>query len=203
MVQVLSIQSSPNLAGSISREISKTFVENFVAHHPGTTVVTRDLVTNPVPHLGVDLLGGLFSPPDQLTPAQRDALALSDALIAEIEAADVIVIGVPMHNFGIPSTLKAWVDHITRANKTFRYTEAGPVGLLSNKKVYLFGASGGVYSEGPYQAYDHAITFVQGVLGFLGLTDVSVVRAEGLALGPDVATKATAGARAAAEKLAA
>lgn len=201
MTHVLLIQSSSNLASSVSRDLSQSYVKAYKAAHPDATVTERDLVTTPVPHLGVDLLGGLFGKPEELTEAQKTALALSNTLVEEIEAASLIVIGVPMYNFGIPSALKAWIDHVIRAGRTFRYTETGPQGLVTGKKVVLFLAAGGVYSDGPYKPYDFQETYLRAVLGFIGLTDVTVVRAEGLALGEEAATKAVADARARAAAL--
>ena len=201
MTHILLIQSSSNLASSVSRDLSETYVKDYKAAHPDATVTERDLVTAPIPHLGVDLLGGIFGKPEALTEAQKAALAVSDTLVKEIEDASLIVIGVPMYNFSIPSALKAWIDHIVRAGRTFRYTENGPQGLVTGKKAVLFLASGGVYSEGPYKPYDFQETYLRGILGFIGLTDVTVVRAEGMALGAETATKAVADARARAAAL--
>jgi FMN-dependent NADH-azoreductase len=203
MTQVLLIQSSSNLSSSVSRDLSETFVRDYKVSHPDTTVVTRDLVASPIPHLGVDLLGGFFGKPEALTGAQKAALAVSDALVGEIEAASLIVIGVPMYNFSIPSALKAWIDHIVRAGRTFKYTATGPQGLVSGKKLVLFLAAGGVYSEGPYKPYDFQESYLRAILGFIGITDVTIIRAEGLALGADAVTKAVADARAEATKIAA
>ncbi|MCB8882381.1 FMN-dependent NADH-azoreductase [Acidisoma cellulosilytica] len=197
MTQVLVIESSANLASSVSRDLTKAFLAGYTAAHADTTVVTHDLVTDTVPHLGVDLIGGFFGKPEALTEAQAAAIALSDKLIGQVEAADVVAIGAAMYNFSIPSTLKAWIDHILRAGRTFKYTENGPQGLLTGKKVFLFLASGGIYSDGPYKPYDFQETYLRAALGFIGLTDVTVVRAEGLALGPDAAAKAVADAKAA------
>ena len=196
MTHILLIQSSSNLASSVSRDLSESYIKDYKAAHPDATVTERDLVTAPIPHLGVDLLGGFFGKPEALTDAQKAALAVSDTLVKEIEDASLIVIGVPMYNFSIPSALKAWIDHVIRAGRTFRYTDTGPQGLVTGKKAVLFLASGGVYSEGPYKPYDFQETYLRAILGFIGLTDVTVVRAEGLALGAESATKAVADARA-------
>jgi FMN-dependent NADH-azoreductase len=201
MTHILLIQSSSNLASSVSRDLAESYVKDYKAAHPDATVTERDLVTAPIPHLGVDLLGGMFGKPEALTEEQAKALALSNALVDEIEAASLIVIGVPMYNFSIPSALKAWIDHVIRAGRTFRYTATGPEGLVHGKKVVLFLASGGVYSDGPYKPYDFQETYLRTILGFIGLTDLTVVRAEGLAMGPDAATKAVADARARAAAL--
>jgi FMN-dependent NADH-azoreductase len=196
MNHILLIQSSSNLASSVSRDLAGTYVKDYVAAHPGATVTERDLVSASVPHLGVDLLGGFFGKPEELTEAQKGALALSNSLVDEVFAASLIVIGVPMYNFSIPSALKAWIDHVIRAGRTFQYTAEGPKGLVTGKKAVLFLASGGVYSDGPYKPYDFQETYLRAILGFIGITDVTVVRAEGLAMGPDAATKAVADARA-------
>lgn len=196
MTQILVIESSANLASSVSRDLTQAFLAGYKTAHPDVSVVTRDLATDPVPHLGVDLIGGFFGKPEDLTATQKSAIAVSDTLIDEVEASDIIAIGAPMYNFSIPSTLKAWIDHILRAGRTFRYGANGPEGLVSGKKVVLFLASGGVYSEGPYKPYDFQETYLRGVLGFIGLTDVTVVRAEGLAMGADAAAKAVSDAKA-------
>jgi FMN-dependent NADH-azoreductase len=196
MTNILLIQSSSNLASSVSRDLSETYVKDYRAAHPDATLTERDLVASPIPHLGVDLLGGFFGKPEALTEAQKTALALSDTLVDEVMAASLIVIGVPMYNFSIPSALKAWIDHVIRAGRTFHYTAEGPAGLVTGKKAVLFLAAGGVYSDGPYKPYDFQETYLRAILGFIGITDVTVVRAEGLALGPESATKAVADARA-------
>ncbi|MBW4024916.1 MAG: FMN-dependent NADH-azoreductase [Proteobacteria bacterium] len=201
MTHILLLQSSSNLASSVSRDLAASYVKAYTAAHPDATVTERDLLAQPVPHLGVDLFGGMFGKPEALTEAQKAALAVSDSLVDEIEAASLIVIGAPMYNFSIPSALKAWIDHVIRAGRTFRYTETGPQGLVHGKKAVLFLASGGVYSDGPYKPYDFQETYLRTILGFIGITDVTVVRAEGLAMGPEAATKAVADARARAAAL--
>jgi FMN-dependent NADH-azoreductase len=201
MTQILLIQSSSNLASSVSRDLSESYVKDYKAAHPDVSVTELDLVASPIPHLGVDLLGGMFGKPESLTEAQKAALVLSDKLVDEIMAASLIVIGVPMYNFSIPSALKAWIDHVIRSGRTFSYTAEGPKGLVTGKKAVLFLASGGVYSDGPYKPYDFQETYLRAILGFIGITDVTVVRAEGLAMGPEAATKAVADARATAAAL--
>ncbi|WP_419759821.1 FMN-dependent NADH-azoreductase [Acidisoma sp.] len=196
MTHILLIQSSSNLASSVSRDLSETYVNDYKATHPDTTVTERDLVSSPIPHLGVDLLGGFFGKPEALTEAQKAALALSNTLVDEMMAASLIVIGVPMYNFSIPSALKAWIDHVVRAGRTFHYTAEGPSGLVTGKKAVLFLAAGGVYSNGPYKPYDFQETYLRAILGFIGITDVTVIRAEGLALGEESAAKAKADAHA-------
>ncbi len=203
MSQILLIQSSSNLAGSVSRDLAAAYAKDYVAAHPGATLVERDLVTAPAPHLGVDLLGGFFGQPDALTEAQKAALATSDTLIDELLASPLIVIGVPMYNFGIPSALKAWIDHVVRAGRTFQYTAEGPKGLATGKKAVLFLASGGFYSDGPFKPYDFQETYLRTILGFIGITDVTVIRAQNLARGEEARTKSITDARAAATALAA
>jgi FMN-dependent NADH-azoreductase len=185
----------------VSRDLADSYVKDYKAAHPDATVTERDLVTAPIPHLGVDLLGGMFGKPEALTEEQAKALALSNALVDEVEAASLIVIGAPMYNFSIPSALKAWIDHVIRAGRTFHYTATGPEGLVHGKKAVLFLASGGIYTDGPFKPYDFLETYLRAILGFIGLTDVTVVRAEGLAYGPEAATKAVADARARAAAL--
>ncbi len=195
MARLLHIQSSPNLHASVSRDLSAAFVAHHQGTHSGDTVVTRDLVTTHMPHLGIDLLGGYFGKPEALTPEQSQALKLSDELIDELAAADLLAISAPMYNFSIPSQLKAWIDHVVRAGRTFQYTPEGPKGLLSGKKAVLILASGGVYSDGPFKTYDFQENYLRAIFGFIGITDVSVVRAEGLAMGEDAKAKAVAEAR--------
>jgi len=203
MPHLLHIQSSPRLEGSITRDLSTRYVERWRAEHPGGTVTVRDLGLEPVAHLGLDLLGGFFSPPENLTPAQAAALKVSDALIAEVEAADIVVIGVPMHNFSVPSTLKAWIDHVVRARRTFQYTAEGPKGLMGGKRAVIFISRGGVYSEGAARAADFQEPYLRTILGFIGIRDVTFVRAEGVALGPDQAAEAVNEAHAEIDHLAA
>jgi FMN-dependent NADH-azoreductase len=201
--QILLIQSSSNLASSVSRDLAAAYARDYAAAHPGSTVIERDLVAAPLPHLGVDLLGGIFGQPEALTGEQKAALAVSDTLVDELLASPLIVIGVPMYNFSIPSALKAWIDHVIRAGRTFQYTAEGPQGLATGRKAVLFLASGGFYSDGPYKPYDFQETYLRTVLGFIGITDVTVIRAEGLARGEEAKTKAVTEARAAAVALAA
>lgn len=183
MANVLYINSSVRTSGSLSRQLSSEFVSKWKAAHPADTVVERDLASNPVPHLTEEMMGAFFTPAEQRSAEQAQTVKLSDTLVDEVEAADIIVIGAPMYNFSVPSTLKAYIDHIARAGRTFKYGANGPEGQLKNKKVYVFTASGGVYSEGPASGYDFLATYLRAVLGFLGITDISFVRAEGVAMG--------------------
>ncbi len=177
---VLHIDSSPLGDHSVSRKLTAKVLAELKTNHPDTKVVTRDLGISPLPHLSGLTIGAFFTPPEQRNEVLNEALKLSDEVINELFAADVIVIGAPMWNFGIPSSLKAWIDHIVRAGVTFRYTENGPEGLIKGKKVYIAMASGGVYSEGPASSYDFNGPYLKHVLGFLGMTDLKIFRAEGL-----------------------
>ena len=165
------------------------------SQNPGLKVVERDLGANPVPHLTADD-GRRACAATDTAGAARSPQALSDALIDELKAADTIVIGAPMYNFGIPSTLKAWFDHVLRAGVTFRYTDAGPEGLLKGKRVIVVESRGGLYSEGPAQPMDFAGAAPAHVLGFIGITDVTFVRAEKLGYGPEAREEAISDAHA-------
>ena len=157
---------------------STTLANEFVAQRGGKVIV-RDLAKDPVPHLDAARFGAFLAKPGERTPEQQAVVDYSDALIAELKAADTIVIGLPMYNFGIPSTLRAYFDHIARAGVTFKYTEKGAVGLLAGKKAYVFVARGGVYGD----AHAHT-TYVRDFLAFVGITDVECIYAEGLAISP-------------------
>ena len=159
------------------------------AANPGAQLTLRDLAVTPHPVLDEAALGALFTPVDQRSPEQAARVALDDALIAEIQAHDTLVLGVPMYNFGVPVQLKSWIDAIARTGVTFRYTETGPEGLLKGKKVYVALARGGLYRD---TANDSQVPYLKSVLGFLGLSDVSFIYAEGLAMGTESAEKAFA-----------
>ena len=202
MTTILYLNSSVRSADSISRQLTAEFVEKLKAAHPGANVIERDLAKNPVPHLSEQMMGAYFTPPEQRSDEQKRTVKLSDDLVAELLAADVVVIGAPMYNFSVSSTLKAWIDHVARAGVTFKYNEQGvPVGLVTGKKFYIFTARGGVYSTGPAKALDFHETYLRGVLGFLGITDVTFVNTEGVAMGEEAANKAIAESRSAMEAL--
>ena len=188
MSSLLFITSSLFGADSQSRRIAAEFVENWRREHPGAAVVERDLNIASIPHLNLETLAAAATPAEQRSPAQQEAAALADALIDEVEAAALIVLAAPMYNFSIPSTLKAWIDHIARAGRTFRYGAAGPEGLLKGKKVVVVTGRGGVYSEGPAMALDFQEPYLRAMLGFVGLDDVSFVHVEGLKISPEAAT---------------
>ncbi len=193
MKNILLIESSPRGSDSYSHQAARSLVNELQQQHPGAPLVVRDLAQNPPPHVGRAFVSGLQVPPEQRAPEQATALALSDALIDELFAADTIVVAVSMHNFGVPSTLKAWIDHISRAGRTFSYGPNGPQGLLKGKRVILVLASGGVYSDGPMKAFDFAGSYLQAVFRFLGITDISAVHVEGVAMsaiGPEKALAA-------------
>jgi FMN-dependent NADH-azoreductase len=202
MPTLLNVQSSPNLMSSGSRAVSKAFVDKYVANNPGTKVVDLDLVLNPPKHIGPDHLRAFFTPPETHEAANTAALNTSNAYVDQLLAADVLVLGTPMHNFGISSTMKSWIDNIIRVGRTFKYTESGPVGLVPGKKVVIAVGSGGIYSDGPFKAFEHAGNYLRDILATLGLTDITILRAEGSALGPEAAARGLAAGIAAAEKAA-
>lgn len=194
MSQILLVTTSPRGTESYSNQVAHALVAKLQARAPGTRLVTRDFATAPLPHVGEDYVVGRMLPAEQRSPAQATSVALSDELIAELFASDTIVIASPMYNFGVPSTLKAWIDHLARAGETFSYSAAGPEGLVKGKKVYLIQARGGVYSEGPMGAHNFHDPYLKTVLHFLGMTDVELIAIEGVAFGPEAAEKAVNGA---------
>ena len=181
MKTLLQINSSLFAGGGQSSQLAASFVAGWRASHPGAKVVVRDLSAPPIPHLDAERFAAFLAQPEQRTAAQRAVVAYSDALIDELRAADVIVLGLPMYNFGVPSTLKAYFDHIARAGVTFRYTAQGPVGLLTGKQAYVLAARGGLYAG---TTRDTQTGYVRDFLNFLGIDDVEFVYAEGLAINP-------------------
>jgi FMN-dependent NADH-azoreductase len=181
MKTLLQIRSSIFSDNGQSSQLANRFVENWRNANPGGKVAVRDLAAEPVPHLDAARFGAFLAKPEAHTPEQAAVLGYSDALIQELKDADVVVLGLPMYNFGVPSMLKAYFDHIARAGVTFRYTEKGPVGLLTGKDVYVFAARGGLYAGTPK---DTQTGYVRDFLGFLGMTDVEFIYAEGLAISP-------------------
>ena len=196
-MNILQINSSArswaNGQGSQSTRLANELVEQLRAANPAATLTLRDLTANPHPALDEATLGALFTPADARSVDQHARVALDHALIEEVKAADVIVIGVPMVNFGITSQLKNWIDAIAKAGVTFKYTATGPVGLLEGKKAYAVLTRGGVYRGQPH---DTQVPYLRQTLGFLGITDLEFIYAEGLAMGPDAEAKALASARA-------
>ncbi|MDN4061104.1 NAD(P)H-dependent oxidoreductase [Massilia sp. YIM B02769] len=187
-MNILQITSSLRGEQSESNRVANSIVSKLVAANPAATVVTRDLARQPHPQLDEQALGALFTPAEQRTAEQSARVALDDALIAQVQAADVVIIGAPMYNFGIPVQLKSWFDAIARAGVTFRYTENGPEGLLKGKKVFIATARGGVY---PADA-DPQVPFVRMLLNFLGMSDQTFVYSAGQAMGPEAAAKGQA-----------
>ena len=179
-MNILVLKSSISLDGGQSSILADRFAADRRAADKTVQVVVRDLARDPIPHIDGQRFKAFLTPADKGDDAQQQVAAFSDALIAELRRADVIAIGLPMYNFGIPSTLKAYFDHIARAGETFRYTESGPVGLLTGKRAVVFATRGGLYAGTPL---DSQTGYIRAFLGFLGITDVDFVYAEGLALG--------------------
>jgi len=192
-MNILQINSSARTENSHSTRLAAEVVARLQAVNINAALTVRDLGSNPHPALDEGALQALFTPAEQRTPEQAARVALDDALIAEIQAADAVVLGVPMYNFGVTAQLKNWIDAIARARVTFHYTENGPEGLLKGKKVYIVLTRGGQYRNTPT---DSQVPYLKTVLGFLGMTDIQFVYAEGLAMGPDAEQKALASARA-------
>lgn len=179
-MKILHLVSSPRGEASVSRKLGTAIVEKISAANGGSTVKTHNLTVSPFPHLEEVHINSFYTPEEKRTPELREAVKHSDEAIAELMDADTVVIDVPMYNFGIPSTLKTWIDHICRSGKTFSYSEKGPEGLVKGKNVYLAISSGGIYSEGPMKAYDYTESYLRATLGFLGMTDIHTIRAEGM-----------------------
>src|SRR5579863_1055159 len=192
MSQVLLITSSPRLE-SYSTRVGRSLAEK-LASRPGSSLTVRDLTRHPLPHIDDSFALARNTPADFLTSAQRGTLSASDELLVELFAADTIVLAAGMINFGIPSSLKAYIDHIVRPGITFRYGEKGAEGLLKGKKAYLVLARGGVYTQGAMQAFNFQDTYLRVALGFIGITDVEVIAVEGVAFGPEAAEKAVSAA---------
>jgi FMN-dependent NADH-azoreductase len=177
---LLHLDSSPLGEASISRHLTAEFVNNWKLANSDGIVIVRDTTTTAIPAVTAAWVGAAYTPEAALSPAQREVLALSDTLIAELFAADEYVFGVPMHNFSIPSTLKLWIDQIARVNKTFSYATGAPVGLLTGKKATVLIASGGSYDAGTAMAsYNHAEPYLRTVFGFLGVLDTTFLAAGG------------------------
>jgi FMN-dependent NADH-azoreductase len=183
MKSLLVINSSAAREGSVSRALVEETVERLLEVNPFAHVVRRDLGEHPMPHLTTDTLNGVRGTP--ATDAEHRARLLSDALIAELREADTIVIGAPMYNFGVTTGLRSWFDYVLRAGETFSYSSAGPKGLLAGKRVIVIESRGGLYSEGPGNAFDFQEPYLRHLLGFIGLTDVTFVHAEKIGYGPE------------------
>jgi FMN-dependent NADH-azoreductase len=192
MTNILLVTSSPRGAEGLSTRFAAEIAEGLKVRFGGT-LSTRDLTTNPLPHIAQAYIQGRVAAPEARTPEQVEAVGLAQELVDEVKAADVIVLGSGMINFGPSSQLKAWFDHITWPGVTFGYSEAGkPQGRLTGKKVYLVTAAGGVFSEGDWAPFDFQTGYLRHLLGFIGLTDIEIVRVEGTVFGPDAAKAAIA-----------
>jgi FMN-dependent NADH-azoreductase len=201
MSQVLLITSSPR-ADSHSTRVARKLAEKLSSRH-GARLAVRDLKGDPLPHIDDAFALARNTPPDHLTSAQKSTLSLSDELVAELFAADIVIIAAAMVNFGIPSSLKAYIDHVVRPGVTFRYGKQGPEGLIKGKKAYFVVARGGVYADEPMRSLNFQDTYLKAVLGFIGITDIEVIAIEGIAFGPDVADKAVNAALAKVDAIAA
>ena len=197
-MKVLKISSSLYSEGGQSSQLAAQFVDALREREPGLELVERDLAREPVPHLDAARFAAFLAKPEQRTAEQRAVVEYSDSLIAELREADVVVLGLPMYNFGLPSQLKAYFDHVARAGQTFRYTDKGPVGLLTGKKAYVFATRGGLYAGTPK---DTQTAYVRDFLGFLGITEVEFVYAEGLAMGEPARDASLVRARGAVQNL--
>jgi FMN-dependent NADH-azoreductase len=195
-MNVLNIEVSPRGSESASRHVSQYLIGKF----KDAKITTRDLDRNPLPHVNGLTAGAFFTPVEKHTPEQAEAIKGSDDAVQELLAADVVVISTPMWNFGMPSVLKAWIDHIVRPGKTFSFGPEGLKALVSGKKVYVVVSSGSVFSEGPFAAYDQISPSIKTALGFIGMTDVTLIRVEGTN-NPATSSGAFAGAKAQVDKL--
>jgi FMN-dependent NADH-azoreductase len=207
MSTLLQINASINNGNGESSRLANQFVAAFHKSHPKVTIVVRDVAAaEPVPHLNAERFGAFITKPEARSAAQHGVVAYSDTLIDELKQADVIVLGLPMYNFGVPSQLKAYFDHIARLGVTFEYTEKGPVGKLTGKKVYVFAARGGVYArDGVNEGtpMETQTNYVRDFLRFLGMSDVEFIYAEGLHMSPQSKQAALAKAEAEIARLAA
>jgi FMN-dependent NADH-azoreductase len=184
MVHILHIDSSPRAERSYSRKLSYEFVTAWKTAHPEDTLTYRDLGHNPVPHVDEPWIAAAFSPPEARTPELNEAIKLSDELVDEFLAADRYVFGVPMYNFSVPSTLKAYIDQIVRVNRTFAVNEQGYQGLVQGKKMLIITASGGSYRQGtPTAGYDFQEPFLRAIFGLVGITDITFMHADNLSAG--------------------
>ncbi len=180
MPSLLKLDVSPRGDASYSRQLGQTFLQSWQAKHPDSTVVTRDLAKSQPTYVDVQWIGGAYTPPDQHTAEHKAALKLSGEIVAEVQAADTILITTPMYNFQVPAVLKAWIDHLVRVGITVNYTDKGPVGTLTGKKVIVIVASAGAYEKGTHsENYDMLTPYLKHVLGFTGLTDVTFLSAGG------------------------
>ena len=182
MPTLLHIDSSPLYGRSVSRQLTGAFVAQWKSSHPGAAVIDRDLAATPMPPINAEWVGAAYTPEEARNPQQKELLALSDKLLTELEHADEYVIGVPMHNFGVPSVLKLWIDQIARVGKTFAYVDGAPKGLITGKKATFIIATGGTYDAQTQMAsFNFVEPYLRSVFGFLGVTDVTFLTAGGTA----------------------
>lgn len=189
MKKILNIVSSAKGNNSFSIKLSNAIIDKLLAAYPDSQVKTHDLTANPLPHLHENQLNAFFTPEEKRTDSHKELVSYSEQAIQDLKEADFVVIGVPLYNFSIPSSLKAWIDNVVRAGITFSYADGAPKGLVTNKKVYLAMASGGIYSDGPMKQYDFAEPFLRFILSFIGLNNITTFRVEGTSL-PDLAATA-------------
>jgi FMN-dependent NADH-azoreductase len=199
MKNILLVLGSPRGSASYSNQIGRRIVDDLKARYPVAAVTVRNLGKEALPHVGEPFVDGRMLAPEQRNSREAQAIAFSDVVVGELMAADVVVLATPMHNFGVPAAVKGWIDQIVRPGVTFTYSEAGPAGLVKGKKVILVLASGGLYGEGPMKAYDFQEPYLRTVLGFIGMTDIEVVRVEGVSLGEDAVRNAVTSAKARAD----
>ena len=192
MKTILQINASIQSRNGESSKLADAFVAGLREQNPEAALIIRDLAHDPVPHLDARRFGSFIEKKENRTQEQQKIVEYSDSLISELKRADAIVLGLPMYNFGVPSQLKAWIDHVARAGETFRYSEKGPVGLLTGKKAYVVATRGGKYAGTPG---DSETPYLRQLLGFLGITDIEFVYAEGLAIGEESKREGLATAR--------
>lgn len=192
MTNILLLTSSPRGNASYSTQVAAEVVGDLQQAIPDTIITRRDLAHSPLPHIDENFVAALSLAPEARSAGQSAQIARSDALIDELVAADILVIASPMYNFGLPSTLKAWIDHVCRAGRTFHYSEIGPQGLLFGKRAILVQSRGGVYSSGPASVHEHQEAHLRSVLALIGITDVETIDVEGVAISPDTAARALA-----------
>jgi FMN-dependent NADH-azoreductase len=183
MTTILAVRSSILGAASVSNRLLDQAIGALSSNDPSIRIIERDLAANPIPHFDAAAAGGTRA--DAVTPAEQQARALSELLINEVQSADILLIGAPMYNFGIASTLKSWFDYLIRAGVTFSYSEAGPKGLLTGKRAIVVQSRGGHYPDGPAKAMDSQEPHLRTLLGFVGITDIDFVLADRLAFGPE------------------
>ena len=199
--KILNIVTSIKGDASFSNKLSNAILDKLKLEYDTIELQTLDLSKTPLPYLSEVNVSAFYTPVEQQTEAQKETLKYSDEATKDLIEADIVVIGVPLYNFGIPAVLKGWIDQVARAGKTFSYDENGPKGLLKDKKVFLSIASGAIFSEGPYKSYDFSESYLRAVLGFLGITDITTFRVEGTAI-PDFADNALPKALSAVEEFA-